>query len=127
MARLYYNSLIAVSFPFAYVIDTSTVIIGRGKLTYGAANKICINDSRISRLHATIFFNQRDQCYRVIDGSLEPSKTRSTNGVFLNGERIYSALLKDGDIIQINNYYLYFEYHAKDTLKLSEDEKETLS
>ena len=56
-------------------------------------------DPTVSRRHAVLV--TEDEGVRVLDD-------RSLNGVFVNGERIVSQLLTDGDEIVIGRYRLRF-------------------
>ncbi len=75
-------------------------IIGRDK-----TNDIIIDEPLVSRRHASIYF--RDGAYRLKD-------LGSTNGTFLNGERISDSRLKDKDKIQIAYTVLQFFIGALD-------------
>jgi len=75
------------SSPRRIVLDADETIIGRAD---NAA--ILIPSKRASRHHATL--TRRGTDFVVQDND-------SHNGVFLNGVKIYSAILRDGDIIQI--------------------------
>lgn len=55
-----------------------------------------IDDSNVSRLHAEIVQN--------ISGSFEIVDLKSSNGTFLNGNRIKREILKIGDVISIANF-----------------------
>src|SRR5438105_6856251 len=80
----------------------------RNEVTLGRAldADIRINDSRASRLHARIT-TERDEtsgalCYRLSD-------LDSTNGTILNGTRVDSAFLQDGDKFEIGDQLIRFE------------------
>lgn len=93
----------------AYEVTTSMVIIGRGNETYGGANKISLADSKVSRLHSTIFYSNKEHKYKIVDGILELSnrKTkRSANGIYFEEKRIYSHQLENGDKLRIGNYII---------------------
>lgn len=72
-----------------------------GSLTIGRAtdNDIVIPDVLASRHHATLI---------PTPGGTEISDNRSINGTFVNGTRVDSALLNDGDIVTIGNVDLQF-------------------
>lgn len=77
-------------------IGKSVMTIGRGN-----ANDLVLNDASVSRLHAVI--KQHDQGMLIADRG-------STNGVFLNGERIQrESQLQTGDVIQVGRYELQLE------------------
>ncbi len=72
------------------------VTIGRGN-----ANDLVLNDASVSRLHAVI--KQDDSGLLIADRG-------STNGLFLNGERIQrESLLKAGDVLQVGRYEIQLE------------------
>ena len=72
----------------------SSVTIGRH-----TTNAICLKSGKVSGNHAKIV-TQRGQCV-LID-------LQSTNGTYLNGRRVQSANLQDGDVISIAGYRLIF-------------------
>ena len=67
----------------AYALDRSELVFGRG-----AEATISIDDEALSRRHA--IFEVHGDGFRVTDLS-------STNGVFVNGERVETVTLKHGD------------------------------
>ncbi|NEX22052.1 FHA domain-containing protein [Thiorhodococcus mannitoliphagus] len=69
-------------------IDKETITIGRS-----SDNDICIRDLRVSRYHAKL--SQTEQGLRIED-------LKSTNGVYVNNERVQSRVLADGDAIAID-------------------------
>jgi pSer/pThr/pTyr-binding forkhead associated (FHA) protein/Mg-chelatase subunit ChlD len=78
-----------------YPIKTSIISIGRA-----ATNDIVINKSTVSTKHATIEY--RDNAFYIID-------QRSTNGTFLNGQKITTEIrLKHGDRIKLDEYEFIF-------------------
>ena len=72
-----------------------------GSLTIGRAteNDIVIPDVLASRHHATLI---------PTPGGTEIADNRSINGTFVNGDRVESALLTDGDVVTIGNIDLVF-------------------
>ena len=78
--------LIAVNDGVAYNIDTVTTTVGRE-----TDNNIVLSNPTVSGYHAKIIFN---------GSSFEIHDLNSTNGVFVNGNRIESAELESSDIIQ---------------------------
>ena len=77
-------------------IGKAVMTIGRGN-----ANDLVLNDASVSRLHAVI--KQHDSGLLLADRG-------STNGVYLNGERIKrESKLKTGDVIQVGRYELQLE------------------
>jgi len=91
------GELLAVQIP----LEREQVTLGRA-----LDADIRINDSRASRLHARIT-TERDEtsgelCYRLSD-------LDSTNGTILNGTRIDSAFLEDGDKFEVGDQLIRFE------------------
>ncbi len=72
-----------------------------GSLTIGRAtdNDIVIPDVLASRHHATLI---------PTPGGTEIADNRSINGTFVNGSRIDTALLNEGDVVTIGNVDLVF-------------------
>ena len=72
-----------------------------GSTTIGRApdNGIVISDVLASRYHAILV--PTAQGVRIVD-------TRSTNGTFINGQRVKDALLREGDVVTIANIDLAF-------------------
>ncbi len=75
----------------AYRIDKPAIFIGRG-----ADNDIVINHMSVSTRHAKIFVGA--------DGKFYIEDLKSSNGVFVNRERITVSLLKNGDEILLGAY-----------------------
>ena len=75
----------------SYDLDESEILIGRNPTT-----DITLIDEGISREHAIILFDAEHQAFVVED-------LQSTNGLKVNGKRVRSATLHDGDEIQIGN------------------------
>ncbi|OGQ47493.1 MAG: hypothetical protein A3I05_02340 [Deltaproteobacteria bacterium RIFCSPLOWO2_02_FULL_44_10] len=72
-----------------FCLDPGTTLIGRGE----DAN-IIIHDSRISRHHFQVDLNE---------GVAQIQDLGSTNGTFINGKRVTTHELKNGDKIQISS------------------------
>jgi FHA domain/Zinc-ribbon containing domain len=64
----------------------------------GAAG-VRIDDPTVSRRHALVVLTD--------DGNLRALDDRSLNGLFVNGERVDWAPLRDGDELEIGRYRLY--------------------
>jgi pSer/pThr/pTyr-binding forkhead associated (FHA) protein len=60
---------------------------------------LCIESTLLSRRHVT--FRRQGAEHRMLD-------LESANGVFLNGIRVHSAVLHEGDTIQIGDAVLVF-------------------
>lgn len=80
-----------------YRIEQPETLIGRGPATH-----LRLADDSISREHAVVIFE--GEGYMVED-------LQSTNGTRVNGKRIRSAQLSDGDEIQIGQTRLRFALH----------------
>jgi hypothetical protein len=80
--------------PHSMPIESTTVSIGRG-----LSNDIIVEDSRVSRHHAQLRYRNRQ--FWLAD-------LGSTNGTFLNGERVSESALKDGDSISLGGLELTF-------------------
>jgi pSer/pThr/pTyr-binding forkhead associated (FHA) protein len=73
------------------------------ELSIGRATNadICVPSQRASRQHA--FLSRRGTEFVLRDNE-------SHNGIFLNGVKIHSAILRDGDVIQIaDSAFIYRE------------------
>lgn len=81
------------------------VIIGRSPDA-----TIMLRDSRISRLHIAIEYNKEFQAYIARD-------LNSTNGTFVNGNRVTESILKDSDKIVIGSTILRFGWSDMYDLK----------
>ena len=77
-------------------------IIGRSK------GDILINDSEVSSTHCQI--QEIDGCYNIFD-------MNSTNGTYVNNQRIVKARLKPGDIITIGDTSIRFTLRDEDQVK----------
>jgi len=73
----------------APVRSPATATVGRAK-----TNSIVVQDALASRVHATLMSTP---------AGLEIRDNDSSNGTFVNGTRITSAKLRDGDIVTIGN------------------------
>ena len=78
-----------------YAVNEGIMRIGRS-----ATAQVCLEDATVSRRHAILM--REDDAVRVLDD-------RSLNGVFVNGERVSSRELKDGDVVQIGRNEILFE------------------
>ncbi|WP_298815966.1 FhaA domain-containing protein [Chloroflexus sp.] len=80
--------------PQALPIETTIVTIGRG-----LDNDIILEDTRVSRKHAQLRYRQRR--FWLTD-------LGSTNGTFVNDERIAERALRDGDRVSLGGLELIF-------------------
>jgi pSer/pThr/pTyr-binding forkhead associated (FHA) protein len=82
--------------PRIIPLDGVEMVIGRDP----DAN-VCLSSKQASRQHA--FLRLRGTDCMLYDND-------SHNGVFLNGTKVYSALLRDGDVIQVaDSIFVYSE------------------
>jgi len=81
-----------------YELTSEETLIGRNPTT-----DITLLDEGISREHALISFDEAGGSYTIED-------LQSTNGTKLNGKRIRSVGLTDGDEIQVGNTRFQFSY-----------------
>ncbi|HET8630766.1 MAG TPA: FHA domain-containing protein [Thermomicrobiales bacterium] len=79
----------------SYPLDAPRLTIGRG-----VSNDIVTADPRASRLHAEV---RREGADVVL---VDPG---STNGTFVNGQRVGRAVLRDGDLLQIGGFSLVYQ------------------
>lgn len=80
-----------------YPVTQEETLIGRNPTT-----NITLLDDGISREHALILWDPEDRIYSIED-------LQSTNGTKVNGKRVRSAPLSDGDEIQIG--HTRFTFH----------------
>jgi pSer/pThr/pTyr-binding forkhead associated (FHA) protein len=100
------NALETISDPGHYLVfhDTGTIRIvemvsDSMRIGRSLSAELRFEDPTVSRRHAVLVTEAEG--IRVLDD-------RSLNGVFVNGERIVSQLLADGDEIVIGRYRLRF-------------------
>ena len=79
-----------------YDLTDREVVIGRNPTT-----DITLLDEGISREHALVLFDEESSCYVIED-------LASTNGTKVNGKRVRSASLSEGDKIQIGKTLFRF-------------------
>lgn len=79
-----------------YDLTSEEIVIGRNPTT-----DITLLDEGISREHAVILYDADNLAYVIED-------LQSTNGTRVNGKRIRSAPLQDGDEIQIGKTLFRF-------------------
>jgi pSer/pThr/pTyr-binding forkhead associated (FHA) protein len=81
-----------------YDLDRDEVVVGRNPTT-----DITLLDEGISREHALVLYDEEAPGYVIED-------LASTNGTKLNGKRIRSAPLSEGDEIQIGQTIFRFVF-----------------
>ena len=79
-----------------YTLSDEEVVIGRNPTT-----DITLLDEGISREHALVLFDEDGPGYVIED-------LQSTNGTKVNGKRVRSASLVEGDQIQIGQTFFRF-------------------
>ncbi|MGC6416859.1 MAG: sigma 54-interacting transcriptional regulator [Bradymonadia bacterium] len=79
------------------ISEARVVTMGTGELVIGRApndtNGLTIADGEASRRHASIVFDRRSNSHTVTD-------LGSSNGTFVNGQRISSEKLEDGSVVR---------------------------
>lgn len=83
----------------AYNLTGGIQTIGRE-----SSNDVVVPDINISRVHA--------QICREADGSWVVKDLNSTNGVYVNGQKVASAVLRDADMITVGTSTLEFQLLA---------------
>ncbi|MDJ0533056.1 MAG: ATP-binding protein [Xenococcaceae cyanobacterium MO_207.B15] len=100
----------------SYPLEAEIYSLGRT-----SRNSIVLQGASISRHHGTILritVPESDRyLFRIIDGSLNGK--RSTNGIFINGQKRLSVDLQNGDVIKFGNQ-TYAKYYALSNLSDSE-------
>jgi pSer/pThr/pTyr-binding forkhead associated (FHA) protein len=82
--------------PREFTIEGDEMVMGRG-----ADTQIRLSSKRVSRIHAFFRVHGTDCVLRDND---------SHNGVYLNGVKVYSAVLREGDVIQVaDSVFVYHE------------------
>ncbi|MDJ0706513.1 MAG: EAL domain-containing protein [Leptolyngbyaceae cyanobacterium MO_188.B28] len=81
-------------------LEAATYSLGRDP-----SNSIVLNAKAVSRQHAILLRvtvpESNDYLFRIVDGSLKGK--RSTNGLFVNGDKCSSHILRHGDIIEFGD------------------------
>jgi pSer/pThr/pTyr-binding forkhead associated (FHA) protein len=82
--------------PAQFELGKDELVVGRG-----TGSDIALVGDKVSRRHALL--RHRNQEYSVLD-------LDSLHGVFLNGIRVHSAVLRDEDVLQIGDaVFIYRE------------------
>ena len=82
--------------PQRITLEKPELVIGRAE-----GVDIRLASERASRQHALLSRRQQDYVIRDND---------SRNGIFLNGVKVHSATLRDGDVLQVaNSVFIYHE------------------
>jgi pSer/pThr/pTyr-binding forkhead associated (FHA) protein len=80
----------------SHALSAEETLIGRNPST-----QIRLADESISREHAFVSYDEYEESWMLED-------LQSTNGTKLNGKRIRSASLSDGDVIEVGQTKLKF-------------------
>ena len=80
--------------PRSFVLDLEELVIGRSTQAH-----ISIDSSMLSRRHLIL---------RKLGGEYRAEDLGSSNGVYLNGVKVHSAVLREGDTLQIGDVVLVF-------------------
>ena len=93
---------------FLIVNGTNIIPLTRSVINIGrrSDNQICIDDPRVSRLHAQL---------RAIKGRFIIFDLDSTGGSFVNGQQIRQCALYPGDVISLSGYPMVYSQDAPGT------------
>ncbi len=80
--------------PQPIQVESTTVSLGRG-----LSNDVILEDTRVSRHHAQLRYKNRR--FWITD-------LGSTNGTFVNNERVSETVLRDGDVLSLGGLELTF-------------------
>ena len=91
------------------LVDGERFALAQGAMRIGRSPSadICLEDPSVSRRHAIVV--REEDTVRILDD-------RSLNGVWVNGERVTSRVLSDGDIVTIGRNEMSFEAPASRSL-----------
>jgi predicted component of type VI protein secretion system len=85
-------------------LDPSEIQLGENtSMGRSPSNDIVLKEAKVSRQHAAINFLHGD--YVLVD-------LKSSNGVFVNGQKIEEHVLKDGDEISVGSFRLLYRSQA---------------
>jgi len=85
-------------------LDPSEIQLGENtSMGRSPSNDIVLKEAKVSRQHAAINFLHGD--YVLVD-------LKSSNGVFVNGQKIEEHTLKDGDEISVGSFRLLYRSHS---------------
>lgn len=102
--------------PSTIVSSPPFRLVHKGQLTIGRKPTcgIHINSAGVSEDHATVHALEKEDTWEVV-----LTDCGSTNGTTVNGTRIKSQQLKDGDIVGIGSSYLVFRVHRSPDIDCS--------
>jgi len=80
-------------------VDTDSITLSFGEINIGRAvdNDVRITDSTVSSHHAKIFTYLNSSYIEDLN---------SSNGTYINGQRIEKHILRPGDTLQVGNHVL---------------------
>ncbi len=72
------------------------------RLGRASNNDLCFDNDSVSGNHAEI--------YHLPDGTFQICDLDSTNGTWVNGQRIHGQILKNGDVVELGEVRLHFRF-----------------
>lgn len=72
------------------------------RLGRASNNDLCFDNDSVSGHHAEI--------YHLPDGTFQICDLDSTNGTWVNGQRIHGQVLKNGDVVELGEVRLHFRF-----------------
>ena len=63
-------------------------------------NELCFDNDSVSGYHAEV--------YHLPDGTFQICDLDSTNGTWVNGQRVHAQLLRNGDVVELGEVRLHF-------------------
>ena len=96
-----YDGGVALDDPVTITLRSGTTVLGRAA---EEPNGVSIDDKRVSRVHATLQFGDKNDQLLVTDAG-------SRNGTFVNGTKINRTQLRDGDILRIGDTLFILRFH----------------
>lgn len=100
-----------VTFAPARLIRTDSLEAGAlrlrsplSRLGRAPDNDICLDNDTVSGHHAEIYY--------LPDGTFQICDIGSTNGTWVNGQRVRTAFLKNGDVMELGEVRLHFRTHG---------------
>jgi pSer/pThr/pTyr-binding forkhead associated (FHA) protein len=86
-----------------YVLDKQIISFGRAP-----ENDVCIENIGVSAHHAKIY-----------SGNLLIEDLKSSNGTYVNEQKINTQLLENGDVIKIGKFDIHFHHSGEELHDLS--------
>ena len=111
----YFTVIAGANFGRVFLLDKTEIILGRGSKV-----DIHVDDEKVSRQHLKISLVKHDvqnsaKLWAVV------TDLHSTNGIFINGIRVYEQVLRNGDKLKVGETILKFE--TKDHLDVAYHDK----